>query len=288
MNSWRSAARLASSRFCVRHTGRGPRGKLSARFTCLQEHLLRGLSVESIAELDRLLIEFTHAYNEREHSTLKEAPNARFEHERALLRPVATIKPGRLFIRHLRKVSNDGYVSFDGNLYPVPMHLCLRDVFVEPILAKRVVIFDAKGTLVAEHEVPLARGIRPTHPEHELLNEAALARRISKREEIVRAFAQAFGEDTGQFIEGVKREHGTNMLYHLAEILSYADIYEVQAVKAAVVGCMQIGSYHKTSVRRLLDTTRLKPVPLTAGIRTSAISVARDLSAYRVEVAYAE
>ena len=264
------------------------KGKVERPFYYLQEHLLRGLTVESIAELDRLLAEFTDAYNEREHSTLKEAPNVRFEHERALLRPVATIEPGRLFIRHLRKVSNDGYVSYEGNLYPVPMRLCLRDVFVEPILAKRVVIFDAKGTLVAEHEVPLVRGVRPTHPEHEAINEGFLARRTSKREEVLSAFIEAFGNESVPFIEGIKLTHGTNMLYHLSEILAYAEVYEAQAVKAAILSCTHIGSYHKTSVRRLLDTTRLKPAPLTAGIRMRPVSITRELSAYRVEVTHAQ
>lgn len=216
---------------CTPHRAK-TKGKVERPFYYLQEHLLRGLTVASIAELDRLLAEFTAAYNERPHSTLKESPNARFERERALLRPVAHIEPSRLFIRHLRKVSNDGYVSFDGNLYPVPMRLCLRNVFVEPVFAKRVVIFDAAGTFVAEHETPLVRGERPAHPEHEAINEAALARRNSKREEVVRSFIKAFGENTAPFVEGVKRTHGTNMLYHLAEILSYADIYETAAVKA--------------------------------------------------------
>lgn len=52
--------------------------------------------------------------------------------------------------------------------------------------------------------------------------------------------------------------------------------------------CMAIGSYHKTSVRRFLDTTRLKPAPLTNGVHARSVSIARELSAYRVEVAYAE
>jgi len=63
----------------------------------------------------------------------------------------------------MRKVSNDGYISFNGSFYPVPMNLCLRDVMVEGILGRTLRVYDLKGNLVTEHEIRLfEEGIKPS------------------------------------------------------------------------------------------------------------------------------
>ena len=103
-------------------------------FYYLEEHLLRGLEVSDLSELDGLLEAFALCYNARPHSSLQESPDARFEREKAHLRPLPSVDPAHIYTRETRKVSNDGYVSCDGLLYPVPMAFCLRDVMVEGIL----------------------------------------------------------------------------------------------------------------------------------------------------------
>ena len=66
-----------------------------------------------------------------------------------------------------RKVSNDGYVSFRGGLYPVPMSLSLKSVMVEDIFGRILRIYDEEGNLAIEHQIHLFEsGLRPIHPEH--------------------------------------------------------------------------------------------------------------------------
>ncbi|RMG68091.1 MAG: IS21 family transposase, partial [Nitrospirae bacterium] len=69
------------------------KGKAERPFYYIQEHLLRGLEVEDIAQFDRLLHEFTEKYNRRPHSELKESPEERFKIEREALRPIPHVEP---------------------------------------------------------------------------------------------------------------------------------------------------------------------------------------------------
>ena len=101
------------------------KGKVERPFYYLEEHLLRGLAVADLAELDGLLEAFTIRYNARPHSSLKESPDARFEREKVHMRPVFSVDPALIYTRETRKVSNDGYVSWGGRLYPIPMRFCL-------------------------------------------------------------------------------------------------------------------------------------------------------------------
>ena len=102
------------------------KGKVERPFYYIQEHFLRGLEVKSFEEFDTFLSEFTETYNRREHSSLKESPEERFKREKDLLIPPLEIEPGGLFELNLRKVSNDGYISWKGNFYPVPMKFCRK------------------------------------------------------------------------------------------------------------------------------------------------------------------
>ena len=88
------------------------KGKVERPFYYLQEHLLRGLDVDSFEDFDRLLSEFTAKYNVREHSGLLQSPDERFEQEKVQLRPLPEVEPRVLFNREIRKVSNDGYISW--------------------------------------------------------------------------------------------------------------------------------------------------------------------------------
>lgn len=106
------------------------KGKVERPFYYLQEHLLRGLQVRELSEFDVLLSEFTERYNARRHSELKESPNERFKREEAFLKRLPLVEPKILYNKHLRKVSNDGYISWDGALYPVSMKYSLKDVYI--------------------------------------------------------------------------------------------------------------------------------------------------------------
>lgn len=266
------------------------KGKAERPFYYIQEHLLRGIEVNELCEFDVLLRGFTEKYNKRPHSSLKESPDDRFNKEKGYLRDIPLIEPAVLYKRELKKVSNDGYISWDGGLYPVPMHLCLRDVMVEAVFGKTLKVYD-KGVVVVEHQKRLFdKDIRPEHPEHEGLNRGFVEKKDARRSEIVNRFIEAFGDKGRLYIKGLKKAVSANLYWHLKEIEGYTELYGISKVLDAIDKCISIGTYHKNSVKRLLiplPISQHNPVntPL-ANLMLPAGDTKRGLSAYRVEVSH--
>lgn len=262
------------------------KGKAERPFYYLQEHLLRGLEVKDLSEFDRLLTEFTDKYNARLHSDLKESPNVRFQKEKEKLNRIPSIEPAILYNRPVRTVSNDGYISWDGALYPVAMRQCLQRVRVEAEFGKIIKVYDKCGELIAEHNAMLFdKGIRPVHPEHEDINNAYIRKKEVYRAAAVRKFIETF-EQTGQaYVEGLKTAVTFNMYWHVEEIIKYTSVYSIADVSAVLAECIEIGAYHKNSVRRLLECRKPQKQPLDILNETyipSSVDIRRPLSDYRV------
>jgi transposase len=263
------------------------KGKAERPFYYLQEHLLRGLEVNDLSEFDRLLAEFTDKYNARLHSDLKESPDIMFQKEKEKLNRIPLVEPAILYNRQIRKVSNDGYIRWDGALYPVAMRQCLQEVRIEAEFGKIIKVYGNGGELIAEHNARLFdKGIRPVHPEHEDINNEYMRKKEVHRAEAVRKFIEAF-EQTGQaYVEGLKTAVTSNMYWHIEEIMKYTSVYSIADVSAVLAECIEIGAYHKNSVRRLLECRKPRKQPLDilneAYIPVS-VDIRRPLSDYRVE-----
>jgi len=65
----------------------------------------------------------------------------------------------------------------------------------------------------------------------------------------VQKFTTAYGEDGQRYLEGLRKECGANLYWHLAEILSYQELYSPEDITAAIKKCLEIGSFHKNSVK---------------------------------------
>ncbi len=258
------------------------KGKVERPFFYLQEHLLRGLQLKEIGEFEGLLREFTNSYNAREHSDLKESPDRRFEVERGALKALPEVEPTVLFGREIRKVSNDGYVSWKGDFYPVPMRLCLREVMCESVLGRRLLVYGAGGEVVSEHPIsPIHSGIRPVHPEHEEINLKYRNKREDVRSAVLERFSSSFGSCGREYILGLAQAAGPNLCWHLSEVLACNDIYDNQEIRRVLQACIDMGSYHKNSVLRLLDPLKLKiPSPESGDTTWPAHDIDRPLSAY--------
>ena len=71
----------------------------------------------------------------------------------------------------MRKVSNDGYISWKGNFYPVPIKFCFKEVMIEFIFGRAVRIMIWKENEICKHWInSIAKGVRSIHLEHEQLN----------------------------------------------------------------------------------------------------------------------
>lgn len=260
------------------------KGKVERPFYYLQEHLLRGLAVKELSEFDNLLADFTAKYNKRVHSTLKESPNSRFEMEKEHLREIPLVDPTLLFERQLRKVTNDGYISYLGNFYPVPIGLCLRPVMVESVLGREIRIYDGKGEPVCTHRLALfEKGIRPLHPEHEEINRGYREKKQETKGAVVGKFTSTFGAVGEEYIAGLRRSVGINLYWHLKEILHCLDLYSKEEIGTSLIGCIAIGAFHKNSVLRLLGPPKLPPPPKSASFSVPCYlrgTISRPLSFY--------
>lgn len=265
------------------------KGKVERPFYYLQEHLLRGLEVKDLPLFDGLLSEFTEKYNIRPHSDLKESPEERFLKEKAFLKGIPLVDPAILYDKPVRKVSNDGYISWDGALYPLVMQHCLQDVRVEAEFGKKLRVYDLSGELIAEHNIRLwGKGIRPVHPEHEEINGSYMRKKETYRAETVKKFIETFQHTGRLYIEGLKTAVTANLYWHIEEIMKYTTVYSTADVSAALSECIEIGAYHKNSVRRLLQCKEPRKQPfniLNQSCIIAPVDIRRPLTDYKVEAA---
>lgn len=267
------------------------KGKVERPFYYLEEHLLKGLKVEELSELDAILSNFTDIYNGRPHSSLKESPDERFVREKECLRDIPIVEPSLLYDRVPRKVSNDGYISWEGGFYPVPMESCLRDVLVEEVFGCGIKVFDLSGRMIAEHRVRVFdNGIRPEHPEHGEINASYRRKKESHRSRLIRTFMDLFPDQGEIYVAGLRRDTRENLAWHLEEILGFCNLYSVSEMSVVLAECIKLGAYHKNTVKRLLGEREpdiFSPELAAATVGWTAVDIARPLSEYHVEVTHA-
>jgi hypothetical protein len=222
---------------------------------------------------------------------LKESPDERFIFENEFLKDIPFVEPCWLYERLPRKVTNDGYISWEGGLYPVPMKNCLQDVLVEEVFGYGIKVFDLSGQLIAEHKVRLFdKGIRPEHPEHDAINESYRHKKESYRFQLINTFIKLFPGHGEVYVEGLRRNSNENLGWHLEEILSFRSLYSVNEISSVLAECIKLGAYHKNTVKRLLGEREpeiFSPELKSATLLCRAVDIARPLSEYRVEVPYA-
>jgi len=260
------------------------KGKAERPFYYVQEQLLRGLEVDSLNDFAVRLNKFKAEYNHRPHSKLRRPPEQMFQEEKAYLLKIPSVEPALLQHKEPRKVSNDGYISYHGNLYPVPMRYCTKTVLIEIIYGRRMKIYDEAGTLLDELDLYLQKqSSRPVHPEHEAINCQYQERKTGRRSALVEKFISTFGEPGRMYLEGLRQKTGANIYWHLAEILGYQSIYTTEDIVAAITECLKIGSYHKNSIKRLLEKNEFAPLALDydpANLYLPAVKIKRDLACY--------
>jgi hypothetical protein len=204
---------------------------------------------------------------------------------------LSIVEPTVLYSREPKKVSNDGYISCAGNLYPVPMRLCLKTVWVESLYGRRFRVYDEKGVPVSEQEFSLQKQKeRPSHPEHEEINKSYQEKKVMVRSTLVEKFTASFGETGYLYLRGLKNQVGTNLYWHLKEILQYKELYGVEVVTVAIQECLYLSAYHKNSVKRLLEGSHPNiPVEFNpATINFPRVNIKRELSFYSREVLFGE
>jgi len=164
------------------------------------------------------------------------------------------------------------------------MRYCTRKVWIEIIYGRRMKVYDEAGTLLDEFDLYLQKqASRPVHPEHEAINRQYQEKKTKVRSALAGKFISTFGEAGRMYLEGLRNHTGANLYWHLAEILSYQNIYATEDIAAAIKECLNIGSYHKNSIKRLLEKNEIAPLSLNynqANLNLPSVKIKRDLSYY--------
>jgi transposase len=134
------------------------KGKVERPFRYVREDFFLGSAFDNLADLNAKFDRWRHEVaNRREHGTTRRLIPAAFAEEQHTLQPLSP-HPYTTVLRLERRLSRDGMVSVEGNLYSVPDGLT-RSVVEVHRLADAVHIFDA-GKCVAVHPLLHGRGLR--------------------------------------------------------------------------------------------------------------------------------
>jgi hypothetical protein len=153
---------------CARHYGFLPKacrpyrpqskGKVERPFRYVREDFFLARSFRDLDDLNGQLRQWLEEVaNVRVHATTRRVVAKHFAEERLHLQPLPA-GPFQATLRLERRITRDGMVSVDGNLYSVPDSTRRRPVEVHR-LVDAVQIFEA-GRLVASHPVLEGRGQR--------------------------------------------------------------------------------------------------------------------------------
>jgi transposase len=140
------------------------KGKVERAVSYLRSSFFYGRSFRDLEDLNaQAALWLSETANSRVHGTTGEAPAMRLEKEREALRPL----PAEAFVpvaAHGRRVTRDGFVSYNGNSYSVPEGVGSRDVEVRPTPVELRLY--SGGRLVAVHPLLEGRGGRRLEPSH--------------------------------------------------------------------------------------------------------------------------
>jgi transposase len=140
------------------------KGRVERAVSYLRGSFFYARSFRDLADLNAQCEQWLqHTANARTHATTGQTPTERLTLERAHLRPL----PTAAYIPQLtfgRRVSHDGFVSYNGNDYSVPDGLASREVQVRASLEELYLL--QEGRLLATHPLLEGRGERRRDPQH--------------------------------------------------------------------------------------------------------------------------
>ncbi len=140
------------------------KGKVERPFRYIREDFFLGRSFRSLGDLNEQFRQWLdQVANPRTHATTRRVVAEHFAEERPTLQPLPA-GPFQAVLRLERRITRDGMVSVDGNLYSVPNTTRRRSVEVHSMAHEVRILED--GQVVAVHPVLDGRGQRRIIAEH--------------------------------------------------------------------------------------------------------------------------
>jgi transposase len=143
------------------------KGKVERPFRYIREDFFLGRNFRNLDDLNAQFRQWLdQVANVRIHATTKRVVAEHFAEERAALQPL-TARPFQAVLRLERRITRDGMVSVDGNLYSVPNSTRRRTVDVHSTATEVRILED--GAVIAAHPVVDGRGQRRIMAGHRTL-----------------------------------------------------------------------------------------------------------------------
>lgn len=139
------------------------KGKVERSIGVVKQSFWPGIRFSDIDDLNRQVQQWLERRNQRVHATTHARPIDRWVEED--LRPLPTGFAWERFRLEERRVTADGFVSFDGVLYGLPGPLGLAGRLVQVGLDHSTVSIWSQGQLVAQHAVRALSGTQVLHPD---------------------------------------------------------------------------------------------------------------------------
>jgi transposase len=187
--------------------------------------------------------------NVRIHERTRERPSARFEQERALLRPVPAI-PFDTDEVLPAIVNPHARIAFDGNRYSAPPQFVRQPLTLRANRDELRLLHE--GQVVAQHVRSYERGQLLVLPEHRL---AALTLRQRPRQRALEQEFDAWGPEARRF-RLLLNSRPVKTGVHLRRLLNLAPIYGRTEVLAAISRALAFETYDAASVENLLLAER--------------------------------
>lgn len=144
------------------------KGKVERPYRYIRQDFFEGRSFRNLDDLNRQLADWLDGVaNVRVHGTTRRVVAEAFAEDQAALLALPAL-PFRSLLKLERRITKDGMVSIDGNLYSVPDGTRKRSVEVH-VLAHEIRILEA-GRVIAIHPVLSGRGRRAVLAGHRQAN----------------------------------------------------------------------------------------------------------------------
>lgn len=139
------------------------KGKVERTIRFVKESFWPGVRFIDLDDLNRQALAWCDRRNVAVHATTRVKPVDRWVEEGLL--PLPTGFAWERFALEDRRVSSDGFVSFDGVLYGLPAHALLTGRVVQVGLRHRTVTIWAQGQVITQHPVHAVSGTQVLHPQ---------------------------------------------------------------------------------------------------------------------------
>jgi hypothetical protein len=140
------------------------KGRVERAVSYLRRNFFYGRVFRDLEDLNSQVTRWlAQTANTRIHGTTGEVPREQLEKEKQHLLPLSS----ELYMPNIcvgRKLSTDGFISYNGNSYSVPEGIDGKEIEVQATLEE--VSLYREGKLIARHPLLVGKGMRHLAPEH--------------------------------------------------------------------------------------------------------------------------